>query len=58
MLVLRQTLSSYVVIGGANIPIIAKVFDHKSQASTAIYTRLSNDPVLEAVNQASALIQH
>ncbi|MEZ0540416.1 tyrosine-type recombinase/integrase [Fibrella arboris] len=53
---LRRTLGSYMAIGGASLPIIGKALNHKSQVSTAIYARLSNDPVLEAVNQASTLM--
>ena len=53
---LRRTLGSYMAISGASLPIIGKALNHKSQVSTAIYARLSNDPVLEAVNKASSLI--
>ncbi|MFN8343974.1 MAG: tyrosine-type recombinase/integrase [Spirosomataceae bacterium] len=54
---LRRTLGSYMAIGGASLPIIGKALNHKSQVSTAIYARLSHDPVLEAVNQASRLMK-
>ena len=50
---LRRTLGSYMAISGISLPIIGKALNHKSQVSTAIYARLSNDPVLEAVNIAS-----
>lgn len=53
---LRRTLGSYMAIGGASLPIIGKALNHKSQVSTAIYARLSNDPVLEAINLASDLM--
>lgn len=53
---LRRTLGSYMAIGGTSLPIIGKALNHKSQVSTAIYARLSNDPVLEAVDQASTLM--
>lgn len=53
---LRRTLGSYMAISGASLPIIGKALNHKSQVSTAIYARLSNDPVLEAVNIASAIM--
>lgn len=53
---LRRTLGSYMAIGGTSLPIIGKALNHKSQVSTAIYARLSNDPVLEAVNLASQLM--
>jgi hypothetical protein len=38
------------------MPIIAKALNHKSQDSTAIYARLNNEPVLEAVNSAVKLM--
>ncbi|WP_370700565.1 tyrosine-type recombinase/integrase [Fibrella musci] len=53
---LRRTLGSYMAISGTSLPIIGKALNHKSQVSTAIYARLSNDPVLEAVNIASAIM--
>lgn len=53
---LRRTLGSYMAIGGTSLPIIGKALNHKSQVSTAIYARLSNDPILEAVNLASKLM--
>jgi integrase len=49
---LRRTLGSYMAISGASIPIIGKALNHKSQVSTAIYARLSQDPVIDAVNLA------
>lgn len=53
---LRRTLGSYMAISGVSLPIIGKALNHKSQVSTAIYARLSNDPVLEAVNIASTIM--
>ena len=53
---LRRTLGSYMAISGISLPIIGKALNHKSQVSTAIYARLSNDPVLEAVNIASTIM--
>ncbi|UFH54796.1 site-specific integrase [Spirosoma sp. KNUC1025] len=53
---LRRTLGSYMAIGGVSLPIIGKALNHKSQVSTAIYARLSNDPILDAVNKASKLM--
>lgn len=49
---LRRTLGSYMAISGASMPIIGKALNHKSQVSTAIYARLSQDPVMDAVNLA------
>lgn len=53
---LRRTLGSYMAITGASLPMIAKALNHKSQVSTAIYARLSNDPVVNAVNIAAKLM--
>lgn len=53
---LRRTMGSYMAISGASLPMIGKALNHKSQVSTAIYARLSQDPVLEAVNMASKLL--
>lgn len=55
---LRRTLGSYMAIGGSSLPIIGKALNHKSQVSTAIYARLSDNPVLEAVNKASNLMSN
>lgn len=49
---LRRTLASYMVINGTSLPIIGKALNHKSQDSTSIYARLSQDPVKDAVNKA------
>lgn len=49
---LRRTLGSYMAIGGTSLPIIGKALSHKSQVSTAIYARLSQEPVLDAINAA------
>jgi integrase len=54
---LRRTLGSYMAISGTSLPIIGKALNHKSQVSTAIYARLSQDPVLDAVNVAVNLMK-
>ena len=54
---LRRTLGSYMAINGASLPIIGKALNHKSQVSTTIYARLSQDPVLSAINSASESIK-
>lgn len=54
---LRRTLGSYMAISGASLPIIGKALNHKSQVSTAIYARLSQEPVLNAVNTAVKMIR-
>lgn len=53
---LRRTLGSYMAITNASMPIISKALNHKSQVSTAIYARLSQDPIIEAVNNAAKMI--
>lgn len=53
---LRRTLGSYMAISGASLPIIGKALNHKSQISTAIYARLSQDPVLNAMDAATQLM--
>lgn len=53
---LRRTLGSYMAITNASMPIIGKALNHKSQVSTEIYARLSQDPILEAVNNAAKMI--
>lgn len=54
---LRRTLGSYMAIGGASLAVIGKALNHKSQDSTAIYARLSEDPVFEAMTNAVMLIK-
>ncbi|MEZ5016099.1 MAG: site-specific integrase [Flavipsychrobacter sp.] len=53
---LRRTLASYMAINNTSLPIIGRALNHKSQVSTAIYARLSGDPVREAVNSATQLM--
>lgn len=50
---LRRTLGSYMAISGISLPIIGKALNHKSQVSTAIYARLSQAPIEDAVNIAA-----
>jgi integrase len=49
---LRRTLGSYQAIAGASLTIIGKSLGHKSPQSTAIYARLSNDPVRASMEAA------
>jgi len=53
---LRRTLGSYMAISGASLPIIGKALNHKSQESTKVYARLSNDPVHSAIEKAVTLM--
>jgi integrase len=49
---LRRTLGSYQAIAGTSLTIIGKSLGHKSPQSTAIYARLSNDPVRASMKSA------
>lgn len=49
---LRRTLASYMAISGTSLNIIGKALNHKSQVSTSIYARLSEEPVKQAINLA------
>lgn len=49
---LRRTLASYMAIDNQSLSIIAKALGHKSTVSTQIYSRLTNDPVRQAMEQA------
>jgi integrase len=50
---LRRTLGSWQAATGASLPIIGKTLNHKHPSSTAIYARLSIDPVRRAMETAS-----
>ncbi len=50
--VLRRTNGSYQAIAGVSLVVIGKSLGHKSQQSTAIYARLSNDPVRAGLEKA------
>lgn len=49
---LRRTLGSWMAHTGASQYIIGKGLNHKNPQSTAVYARLSIDPVRESVNKA------
>lgn len=49
---LRRSLGSWMVDTGASLPIIGQTLHHQSQATTAVYARLSMDPVREAKARA------
>ncbi|MCC8483134.1 MAG: tyrosine-type recombinase/integrase [Rickettsia endosymbiont of Labidopullus appendiculatus] len=50
---LRRTMGSWMAIAGASQYVIGKALNHKSPKSTAIYARLSIDPVREFMNKAN-----
>ena len=49
---LRRSLGSWLCHSGASQYIIGKSLNHKSPKSTAVYARLSIDPVRESMNKA------
>lgn len=49
---LRRSLASFMVDSGASLPVVGKALHHQSQATTAIYARLSLDPVRQAKRAA------
>ena len=56
---LRRTMGSYQTETGASMTIIAKALGHKSLAATAVYARLSIEPVRNAFGKAvTAIRQH
>ena len=52
---LRRTMGSWMAISGASQYVIGKALNHKSPRSTAIYARLSIDPVREYMEKAGKL---
>lgn len=53
---LRRTLASYQALGGSSLLVIGRSLGHSNQASTAIYARLTDDPVRQSVEGAVARI--
>ncbi|MHB1036053.1 MAG: tyrosine-type recombinase/integrase [Pirellulales bacterium] len=53
---LRRTLASWQALTGASLPVIGRSLGHKAPATTAIYARLTMDPVRASVNTATAAI--
>ena len=51
---LRRSLASYMAIGGTGLPVIGALLGHSQPSSTAIYARLSVDPVRQAAETATA----
>lgn len=51
---LRRTLGSWMAITEASIPVIARALGHRLERSsvTAVYARLNNQPVREAIEKA------
>ena len=53
---LRRTMGSYQTMIGASSTIVGKTLGHKSQQATAVYARLSLDPVRDSMEQAVDLM--
>jgi integrase len=53
---LRRSLGSWMAIGGSSLPVVGAALGHKSTASTAVYARLSLDPVRQGIDAATAAI--
>ncbi|MBX9667074.1 MAG: tyrosine-type recombinase/integrase [Candidatus Obscuribacterales bacterium] len=51
---LRRTLGSYMAMNNQSLQIIGKVLGHKSPTATQIYSRLSFDPLKQAMEAAQA----
>jgi len=49
---LRRTLGSYQAANNVSLQIIGKSLGHRNQKSTAIYSRISSEPVRVAISQA------
>lgn len=54
---LRRSLGSLMVDTGASLPMIGKALNHLSPSSTAIYARLSSQPVRDAKRKALAVLK-
>jgi integrase len=50
---LRRSLGSWMAIGGASLPVVGRMLGHTQPSTTAIYARLSTDPVRAAAEQAT-----
>jgi len=50
---LRRTLGSWCAMNGASLTVIGKALGHRSMASTEVYSRLTMDPVRNAVEGAA-----
>ncbi len=50
---LRRTMGAWQAIGGASLLVIGRSLGHRDQRATAIYARLSDDPVRVSMEQAA-----
>ena len=51
---LRRSLGSWMAMTGAGLPVVGKMLGHTQPTTTAIYARLSVDPVREAAEKATS----
>ena len=49
---LRRTLGSYMAIGNQSLHLIGNVLGHKSATATQIYSKLTSDPLRQAMEKA------
>lgn len=49
---LRRSMGSYLAITGASLPVIGKMLGHTQPSTTAVYSRLTLDPVRASVDKA------
>jgi integrase len=55
---LRRSLGSWMAMTGAGLPVVGKMLGHTQPTTTAIYARLSVDPVRQAAEKATdAMLQ-
>ncbi|QPC98137.1 tyrosine-type recombinase/integrase [Qipengyuania soli] len=54
---LRHTFASVAVSNGQSLPMIGKLLGHTQVQTTARYAHLANQPVMEAANDVSSLIE-
>jgi integrase len=53
---LRRTAGSYMAIQGVSPAIIGRALGHRSPQATAVYARLTQDPVRQALENAQAAL--
>lgn len=55
---LRHTFASVAVSNGQSLPMIGKLLGHTQVQTTARYAHLANQPIIQAANDVSALIEN
>ncbi len=53
---IRRTIASWGAISGMSLPIIGKLLNHKTAATTQIYARLSDAPVRTAIDHVTDIM--